>query len=719
MPLIFTNPALLMGALAGAIPVIIHFLSRRKVQRRKFSDLRFLDEVQARQARSLGIRRWLLLLLRVLAIVLIALAAAGPRWGGIIAGGSGERSVLFVVDSSASMGSQIAGSADETGSTRLDEAVAACRAMIGSLPEKTTVQIITAGSRTEPLFGDWLPAGAGALQGTALIRPTDGAFDPAAVLREAASQVVRAPAAQVEMVWITDLQESLDRDENTQAAMNLVETGTVRHLVRQVGSATGGGGILSVNLPRRAVHQGENVTLTAQVTAQFDEEVFVLEMDGRSLAEAVVARATNEPTTISFALAAPAPGLHKGTVRKESDVFAADDSRPFVLQVPEALGVLIVHGRDRAVDAAAGRGGWRYLAQALAPGGNQGLFRVEAVESSALATGELNRHQVVIFVDPDPLGRRSLEGLQTWLRTGGAAVFLVGEPVQAGYLGGTLLPALDLSGNVVFVGGSPEDQHQQLPRIIDPAHPVFAGLETEALATMQDIVWRRWFRLEAGTGRVLLELTDESPLMIETDLGDGRVVVLPFNLDTGASGLVASPMALPFFQRLVSWLAGSAGPGPAINTEVGSIARVVPSLADSGNLLERTEALQVVSDQASGARSAGLVWQGAMPFLVGEVIDRAGFTAFMAAGDTVGLVAAAVPAAESNLDLWTVDQWRGLIQGWGLDLTAELSADDQDNLAGVMTGRELAPWFFFLALCLLLVELFVGRAAGGQKAISS
>ena len=79
MPLSFMNPSLLFGAAAAALPIIIHFLSRRRVRRLPFSDLRFLDEVQSRQARSLGIRRWLLLLLRVLAILLVALAAAGPR----------------------------------------------------------------------------------------------------------------------------------------------------------------------------------------------------------------------------------------------------------------------------------------------------------------------------------------------------------------------------------------------------------------------------------------------------------------------------------------------------------------------------------------------------------------------------------------------------------------------------------------------------------------
>ena len=62
MPISFLNPALLFGALASALPIIIHFLSRRRVQKQPFSDLRFLAEVRSRQARSLGVRRWLLLL---------------------------------------------------------------------------------------------------------------------------------------------------------------------------------------------------------------------------------------------------------------------------------------------------------------------------------------------------------------------------------------------------------------------------------------------------------------------------------------------------------------------------------------------------------------------------------------------------------------------------------------------------------------------------------
>ena len=41
--------------------------------------------------------------------------------------------------------------------------------------------------------------------------------------------------------------------------------------------------------------------------------------------------------------------------------------------------------------------------------------------------------QVVFFVDPDPLGRRALEGTLAWLNSGGAAAFLLGETLQGSY----------------------------------------------------------------------------------------------------------------------------------------------------------------------------------------------------------------------------------------------------------------------------------------------
>ncbi len=153
MPLSFLNPGLLFGLLAAALPVIIHFLSRRRTRRVAFSDLRFLQEEESHQARRRGVQRWLLLLLRVLIVALLALAAARPHWGGLPGGGG--RSVLFVLDASASMQAQ-----QENGRTRFAAAVDLAGEMAASLPEGSSVHALLAGAVPRPLFAAWLPAGA-------------------------------------------------------------------------------------------------------------------------------------------------------------------------------------------------------------------------------------------------------------------------------------------------------------------------------------------------------------------------------------------------------------------------------------------------------------------------------------------------------------------------------------------------------------------------------
>ncbi|MEN8006683.1 MAG: BatA domain-containing protein [Candidatus Krumholzibacteriota bacterium] len=701
MPLSFLNPTLLFGTAAAALPIIIHFLSRRRVRRLPFSDLRFLDEVQSRQARSLGIRRWLLLLLRVLAILLVALAAAGPRYGGVGAA-SGDRSVLFVIDTSASMGTQM----DE--GTRLEAALAACEEMIRALPSGAAVQVVTAGGRTAPLFGDWLPAGAGAVGGLSLVQPTDGPWDLAAVLREAARVVARAPGTPVEIVVLSDLQET-GRDLKWEpAAEKLNNAGATRFLVYRVGHEAPGGGILAVDLPDRAVRPGENITLGARVLPEFDEQVFSLEIDGRPVAEAVTRGSGAGPVAVEFPVTVPGVGLHRGVIRKESDAFAGDDSRAFVLGVPDAVSVLLVHGADRPADTVGGRGGWRYLAQALAPGNGPSPFRVRPVAGADLTTGAMSASDLLVFVDPEPLGRRALEGLLAWLDQGGAALFLVGDPTGAGYLSRTLLPGLGLPPAVDFQAVTGAGQHV---RVIDATHPVFAGLDPEAVGTFEEVSWRRWFRLTEGEGTVLLTLTGEDPVLIEGARGEGKFAVLPFNLLPQGNDLAASPMALPFFQRLVSWLAVPGRLSAAVNIDVGQEAVVRPLPSESGSAMEKAENLLVTGPGDGEKAAASLDWQGGVPLLRGGTVARAGFITFLAGSDTLGVVAAGIPAMESTLELQDPHDWGKMMQDLDLDVIGDLSDQAPADFMASLGGRDVAPWLLGCALVLLLGEVWLGRGA--------
>lgn len=102
----FLNPAVLIGLLAAAIPVIIHLLNLRKLKKIEFSTLAFLKELQKNKIRKIKIKQWLLLVLRVLIVLFIVMAFARPALRGLSIAGTtsaAKTSAVFIVDNSFSM----------------------------------------------------------------------------------------------------------------------------------------------------------------------------------------------------------------------------------------------------------------------------------------------------------------------------------------------------------------------------------------------------------------------------------------------------------------------------------------------------------------------------------------------------------------------------------------------------------------------------------------
>ncbi|MEX0586116.1 MAG: BatA and WFA domain-containing protein, partial [Pirellulales bacterium] len=78
----FLHPwALAIGALAAALPVIVHWLTRPRPVRMPLSTIRFVREVVRQRRARHRLRDFLVLLLRTAAILLVACALARPQWG--------------------------------------------------------------------------------------------------------------------------------------------------------------------------------------------------------------------------------------------------------------------------------------------------------------------------------------------------------------------------------------------------------------------------------------------------------------------------------------------------------------------------------------------------------------------------------------------------------------------------------------------------------------
>jgi len=698
MPLSFLNPALLFGLLAASVPVIIHFLSRRRTRRVEFSDLRFLMEEESQQAKRRGIQRLLLLILRVLIVICLVLAAARPHWGGLPGGGG--RAVLFLVDGSASMQAQAA-----DGRTRFDEALGLISGMIDHLPTGSSVQVVLAGPTAQPLFAAWLPAGTAARNALVSAAVGDGPLDLAAGLREAARQVQDAPMSPVEVVLLGDLQ-AVSHDELDDASALLAEAGG-RLLIRRLGDGVPGGGVLDVTLPGRALRPGEATEVQALVRPERANQPFWLAINGNRVAETVapVPPSVGGAVSISFPLAVPEPGRYTGQVGKEEDRLPIDDVRPFVLSVPERLTVLLAHGADRD---GLGRGGWKYLARALDPAADgQGLLQVRTMVADSLQEGDLAGLDLLVLVDGGSPGRRLGTALRHWLESGGALLAMMGDPGQEADLAEAVLPMLDLPRQASWVVRPDLDQAEHA-HVVDAGHPILAGLGDTALEALGAASWQRYFAVGEGHARVILAADSGAPLLLEGELGEGRWALLPFNLRRNATDFMLNPVFLPLMQRLAAGLAtgGSAGPQVQVGEPVS-----LPLTADRLLVRRGQSTSELVVDHlgTSNSRPASLDWRDSGAVLTAPWTERAGFFTFRSGSDTLGVVAAAVPAEESVSEVQTVADLAQQMENAGLRRVLDLGQGGADGLSRALAGRDLAPWFLAITLGLLALEVWLGR----------
>ena len=97
----FLAPLSLFLGAAALVPLLIHLMRRRIGLRVEFPAARYLARAEQEHSRTLRLRNLLLMLLRVLVVLLVAMAAARPvtRWVG---GGHAPTALAIVLDNSLS-----------------------------------------------------------------------------------------------------------------------------------------------------------------------------------------------------------------------------------------------------------------------------------------------------------------------------------------------------------------------------------------------------------------------------------------------------------------------------------------------------------------------------------------------------------------------------------------------------------------------------------------
>jgi hypothetical protein len=232
--------------------------------------------------------------------------------------------------------------------------------------------------------------------------------------------------------------------------------------------------------------------------------------------------------THTFRVQFAGPGAHWLSGALGTDAVAIDNHRYFASLLPAARPVLIIEGSPNSRDG-------RQLALALAPGGNTPTGWQPHVEPSRFLVDEerLKRQAAVCLLDVPRLAEDELAALEKYVRDGGGVAVFVGAQTQRGYYndrlyrnGEGLFPApLRLPTQLLDRSGD------SLPDVDVSDHVLFkilAGRRNSYLELlMVDYYYAvadDWSPAPDGDTRVIARLRNGAPLVIEKQLGRGRVV---------------------------------------------------------------------------------------------------------------------------------------------------------------------------------------------------
>jgi hypothetical protein len=379
----FLTPLALFALAAALVPPLLHLFQRREPPVIEFPAVRYLQETQREALRTVRLQHLLLMLLRMAAVVLIALAAARP----VVPGGFGARhepmALVLVFDHSLSSG------AVKGGTRVLDDLAARARETLREAQVADAVWLIGADGVARRGSAPQL------ILAVSAARPDARRLDIGAAVRQGARLIATSGYARGEIHVLSDMQASALGERANDSLLK----GMPVLVYHPPGDPPPNRGVVLAQPTPSLWLTGAGEVRSRVGGAPVDplsKATVSIVVDGRSGARALAA-AGGEVNLAPPASSPLAPGWHTGTVQLEPDELRADDERAFAVRVAppavvavsgdpgpfvtEALGVLAANGRVKLSGAPDVR-----LGSALAAGAV-----VLVPPADAAAMGALNR----------------------------------------------------------------------------------------------------------------------------------------------------------------------------------------------------------------------------------------------------------------------------------------------------------------------------------------
>jgi hypothetical protein len=568
----FVSPGYVALTLLFAIPIAIHLIGRSRAKVRRFAAMELLLRSDKRVARRTKLQRWLLLILRALAIAAVPLILAKPFVEAVsddlpTSVMAGAQSAVIVIDDSMSM------SAERNRQLMLDVARARARRIVTALGSDADAAVLVAsrdGEAPEPqLTSDRarLDKALGRLKASARATDVTGALKRAAQILAGASRPERRIYLLSDMAahgfagdapWAAGRGPQLLPIDVTDGKP--IANRAVVDLRSEPAPQLGPRAVrISVEIANFAADAVKELPVTLRV-------------DGRAVAKGLVDLPARGRATKRFFHVLEKrtgdndSGVYDLAAELVPDALTSDDRRFARVDVRRALRVLVIDGdprssrRDDEVF---------YLETALHPGDADDSTDVTTITNDELAGRRLADFDVVFLCNvkaPDGAA------LRDYVQHGGGLFIALGDNVDIdaynAALGDLLPQPLQAIRSVGATASDRDDgERRAAPELgagqrlgrIDRNHPLLMPLgEAQAAEALQAARFSRYalFRPRAeGERQLLLRFADGAPALIEGRYGDGRVLTFASTVDRDWTDLPIQPAFLPLLQQATRYLA--------------------------------------------------------------------------------------------------------------------------------------------------------------------
>jgi Aerotolerance regulator N-terminal/von Willebrand factor type A domain len=618
----FLTPWFLTGLAAVGIPVWVHLLKRHKTDPKLFPSLMFFEQREQSSVKHRKLDYLLLFALRAAMLILLALLFANPFFRHTAGAAEGKKITVIAVDRSFSM----------RAGNRLQQAKDEALKVLSGLKPGDQAQLIALAGNVQALtqvVSDpaQLRAAVTAIQ----------AGDSRASFGELA-RYLRTLADSQKLPLDVHLASDLQKSAMPPGFADLrVNPGTTLNF-HEVGDPAPNWALENVTAPRR-VYDPKRVKLQATVAGygtMASKRTVTLILNGRSLQTKTVDVPANGRGQVEF-LGLDAPyGFSKGEVKIDGgDALPGDDRYVFSVERADPRKVLFVDdGRHPRSEL--------YFRAALDAAGD-GAFALESQrpESAALAT--LSNFPFVVLNDLSNVPQALDTALQNYVRNGGSVLIALGP--SAAVL--PRVPVLDEAIQTSNYAGREGDRFLSVIDV-DAGHPALRSVDR-----FTGVKFYQTIRVNPTKSKVLAKMNDQTPLVMERSIGEGKVIAFASTFDNVSNDLPIHASWVPFVTQTALYLGG--GAEQPVNLPVDSYVEL--RAADAAN------------KNASGVAAEVLDTDGKRVLTLEESVkatnfqvDREGYFEIKTASGRRSLIAAHADRRESDLaqiPKETLDLWKG------------------------------------------------------------